>query len=68
MAIITPFRGLTYNYNEINDLENIITPPYDVISEKEQEEYYNAHPNNIIRLELGKKKDGDSDLEKIHIM
>ena len=63
MAVIAPFRGLTYNYKKINDLENIITPPYDVISEKEQEEYYNAHPNNIIRLELGKKKDGDSDLQ-----
>ncbi len=63
MAIIAPFRGLTYNYNKINDLEKIITPPYDVISEKEQEEYYNAHPNNIIRLELGKKNDGDSDTE-----
>ena len=63
MAIIAPFRGLTYNYKEINDLEKIITPPYDVISEKEQEEYYNSHPNNIIRLELGKKKESDSDLE-----
>ena len=63
MAIITPFRGLTYNYKKINELEKLITPPYDVISEKEQEEYYNTHPNNIIRLELGKKKDGDSDIE-----
>ncbi|MGD9157273.1 MAG: DUF1015 domain-containing protein [Desulfobacteraceae bacterium] len=63
MAIIAPFRGLTYNYNKINGIENIITPPYDVISEKEQEEYYNAHPNNIIRLELGKKRDDDSDIE-----
>ena len=63
MATVAPFRGLTYNYNKISDLENIITPPYDIISEKEQEEYYNSHPNNIIRLELGKKKDGDSDFE-----
>ena len=63
MAIIAPFRGVTYNCSKINDIENIITPPYDIISENEQEEYYNAHPNNIIRLELGKKKEGDSDLE-----
>ena len=63
MAMIAPFRGLTYNFNKIKNPEDIITPPYDVISEKEQEEYYNAHPNNIIRLELGKKKDGDSDLD-----
>ncbi len=62
MAIIAPFRGLTYNYHKVKNLENIFTPPYDVISEKEQEEYYDAHPNNIIRLELGKKKEGDSDL------
>lgn len=61
MAIVAPFRGLTYNFKEIKNLKNIITPPYDVISEREQEEYYRAHPNNIIRLELGKKKDTDSD-------
>lgn len=63
MAIIAPFRGMTYNYNKLDDLENIMTPPYDVISENEQEEYYDAHPNNIIRLELGKKKVGDSELK-----
>ena len=63
MAIIAPFRGLTYNYNKINDPENIITPPYDIISAKEQDEYYNANPYNIIRLELGKKLGDDSDLE-----
>ena len=67
MAIIAPFRGLTYNFEKIENIGNIITPPYDVISEKEQEEYYNAHPNNIIRLELGKKKDGDSDLDNRYL-
>ena len=30
-------------------------------SEKEQEEYYQVHPNNVIRLILGKKKTGDTD-------
>jgi uncharacterized protein (DUF1015 family) len=63
MAIIAPFRGLTYNFTKIGDLANIITPPYDIISEKEQETYYDTHPNNIIRLELGKKKAGDNDLD-----
>jgi len=61
MATIAPFRGLTYNFKKIMNLADIITPPYDIISEKEQEEYYNTHPNNIIRLELGKKKAGDND-------
>ncbi len=63
MAKIAPFRGLTYNFTKITNLAQIITPPYDIISEKEQEGYYNTHPNNIIRLELGKKKATDNDTD-----
>lgn len=63
MAIIAPFRGLTYNFKKIKNLGDLITPPYDVITLEEQEEYYRAHQNNIIRLELGRKKKGDSDLD-----
>jgi len=61
MALIAPFRGLTYNFNKMKNMDDLITPPYDVITKEEQEEYYQAHPNNTIRLELGKKKRGDSD-------
>lgn len=61
MAVIAPFRGLKYNFEKLKNPADLITPPYDVISKGEQEEYYQAHPNNIIRLELGKKLDGDSD-------
>ncbi len=61
MATIAPFRGLTYNFNRLVDISRVIAPPYDVISEKEQEEYYQSDPHNVIRLILGKKKTGDSD-------
>ncbi len=61
MAIIAPFRGLTYNFEKMGDLSRVVAPPYDIISEKEQEDYYRAHPNNVIRLILGRKKTGDSD-------
>ncbi len=66
MALIAPFRGLTYNFEKMGDLSSIVAPPYDVISEKEQEEYYRAHPNNVIRLILGKKKTGDSDWDNCY--
>ena len=39
----------------------LLAPPYDVITEEEQEAYYQADPYNVIRLILGKKKTGDSD-------
>ena len=61
MASIAPFRGVTYNYYERQDLSNLVAPPYDVISEEEQERYHQADPHNVIHLILGRKKTGDSD-------
>ncbi|MCF8084242.1 MAG: DUF1015 domain-containing protein [Deltaproteobacteria bacterium] len=61
MAVIAPFKGLTYNFYQRNDLSPLMAPPYDVISPEEQEAYYHSDPHNVIRLILGKKKTGDSD-------
>jgi uncharacterized protein (DUF1015 family) len=63
MAIIAPFQGLTYNFKKMGDMSRLTAPPYDVINEQEQEEYYSIHPNNVIRLILGKKRTGDSELD-----
>lgn len=54
MATILPFKGIRYNTEKIKDISSVITPPYDIISEEEREKYYRSHPNNIIRLILGK--------------
>lgn len=61
MAITAPFNGLTYNFHVIQNYSNLVAPPYDVISEEQQEAYYRADPRNVIRLILGKKKKGDTD-------
>jgi len=61
MAIIAPFKGLTYNFEKLDHISKLIAPPYDVISEEEQEGYYEVDPYNVIRLILGKKKIGDTD-------
>ncbi len=66
MAIIRPFRGLTYNLSFGQEFSRLVAPPYDVISEQEQEEYYRSHPNNVIRLILGKKKTGDTDWDNCY--
>ncbi|RLB41511.1 MAG: hypothetical protein DRH12_07940 [Deltaproteobacteria bacterium] len=63
MAVVRPFRGLTYNFSLAQEFSKLVAPPYDVISEDQQERYYQAHPNNVIRLILGKKKTGDTDLD-----
>ncbi|TET93579.1 MAG: DUF1015 domain-containing protein [Desulfobacteraceae bacterium] len=61
MAIIAPFKGVTYNFDKITNIEKVVAPPYDVISDREQDEYYKKDPYNIVRLILGKRKMGDSD-------
>lgn len=50
-----------YNFKTLGSPSSLVAPPYDVISEEEQEVLYQAHPNNVIRLILGKRKTGDSD-------
>lgn len=61
MAIISPFKGIRYNTEKINDLALVTTPPYDVISSTDQQRYYDIHENNIIRIELGKDYEGDNE-------
>ena len=52
MAKVFPFKGWRYNEDNINLFEDVIVPPYDVITREEQEEYYNKSPYNYIRINL----------------
>ena len=61
MATIVPFRGILYNQNRIQDLKGVVTPPYDVISEPERQEYFERHPQNVIRLILSKEEPEDTE-------
>jgi len=63
MAKIIPFRGILYNQEKIKNVEEVVAPPYDVISSEQQDSYYRKHENNIIRLILGKEYGSDSEKE-----
>jgi uncharacterized protein (DUF1015 family) len=62
MADVQPLQGIRYNDKITGNLVQIITPPYDVISEEAQAKYYARNPYNIIRLELGMDEPGDTSL------
>src|SRR5713101_2733668 len=62
MADVQPLRGIRYNSETLGNLAKFITPPYDVISEEAQANYYARSPYNIIRLELGLDEPGDTSL------
>jgi len=60
MAEVIPFRGILYNPRKIDDLADVVAPPFDVISEQEQIQFHDRHPQNIIRLTLGKITKNDT--------
>jgi uncharacterized protein (DUF1015 family) len=66
MADVQPSRGIRYNSKAISNLAQVITPPYDVISEEAQAKYYARNPYNIIRLELGLDDPGDTSLNNLY--
>lgn len=66
MATVTPFRGVVYNPDIIQNPADVCTPPYDVISAEEQQQFYERHENNIIRLILGKTFATDTDSNNPH--
>lgn len=61
MNIIKPFRGICYDEKKVMDLSRVVCPPYDVISEAEQDFYYQQSPYNFIRLILNKHELKDND-------
>lgn len=66
MNIIKPFKGITYNKNLIKDLSLVLTPPYDIIDTKMQEELYKLHPYNFIRIDYGKKFVDDNENNNVY--
>lgn len=62
MAHVQPLQGIRYVSKTVGDLAQLVTPPYDVISQEAQTNYYAQSPYNVIRLELGKEQSGDTTL------
>ncbi len=52
MAVVAPFRGIRYNPDKITDLEEVVTPPYDVINEEEGASFLDRNPYSMIQLDL----------------
>src|SRR5207244_5061947 len=50
MAVLQAFRGLRYRQSGA-DAGRAIAPPYDVISERQQQALYDLSPYNVIRSE-----------------
>jgi uncharacterized protein (DUF1015 family) len=59
VAQVAPFRGLHFNPTKVPNLEDVVTPPYDVIKPAERETFAARHPNNMVHLILPPGRPGD---------
>ncbi len=62
MTEIIPFKGILYNVYKVS-MEDVLAPPYDIISPEHREELYRKSPYNIVRIDFGKEQPGDSETE-----
>ena len=58
---IAPFRGVRYDPQKIADFRLVTAPPYDVISEIQQNRLYERSPYNVVRLILGRQYPADTE-------
>ena len=56
MPEIKPFHGILYNPGKVH-LDDVVAPPYDVISPELQSELYERSAYNVVRLILGQEED-----------
>lgn len=61
MVEISGFRGIIYNQNKIQVLDDVMSPPYDIISEDMQNQLYEKHIHNFVKLILGKQQPNDTE-------
>lgn len=60
MAELRPFQGLRFT-PQAGPIEELVCPPYDIVSEEQRQEYLKVNPHNVIRLEL--PRDGEDPYE-----
>jgi uncharacterized protein (DUF1015 family) len=52
MAEVKPFRAERYDESKAGPLEQLVAPPYDVISPEQRKEYLALSPYNVVHLTL----------------
>lgn len=58
MPEIKAFKGIRYNLKKIKNLADVITQPYDQITDEMEKEYKNRSPYNFVNLVLTHYADG----------
>jgi uncharacterized protein (DUF1015 family) len=65
MAEVVPFKGVLFNVPQIPKVsgEDLLAPPYDIITPEYKDELYEKSPYNIVRIDFGKEFPDDNSTE-----
>ena len=61
MMEIKPFKAVRFDAKHVGDVSACVSPPYDVINDKQQNQLYEKSDYNIVRIILGKKEASDDE-------
>ncbi|TAN39955.1 MAG: DUF1015 domain-containing protein [Nitrospirae bacterium] len=63
MAEVRPFKGVLFNVPQVSKVsgEELLAPPYDIITPEYKDVLYEKSPFNIIRIDFGKELPDDND-------
>ena len=67
MARIAPLRAVRYNLEKITSMEDVVTPPYDVIDLQAQNALLQKNPYSMIKLDLTKNIDTNALTEERYL-
>ncbi|MBI5640661.1 MAG: DUF1015 domain-containing protein [Nitrospirae bacterium] len=65
MAEVVPFKGILFNVSRVSASsgEDLLAPPYDIITSEQKAELYAKNTYNIVRVDFGKDLQGDNESE-----
>ncbi|NLX10226.1 MAG: DUF1015 domain-containing protein [Chloroflexi bacterium] len=59
MTVVKPFRGVRYNPARVEQMQQVVSQPYDRIDSALQQQYYDLSPYNIVRVIQDRSEPGD---------
>lgn len=66
MARVIPFRGVLYKNDRVKG-DDVIAPPYDIITPELRERLYQRSPYNIVQVDFGKEMPNDNDTKNKYV-
>jgi uncharacterized protein (DUF1015 family) len=66
MAKIAPFQGIRYNAHKVGNLSDVVSQPYDRVRYGLQDQYYDLHRYNVVRITKGREHPDDTATDNVY--